>query len=767
VRPLVRVLEQLRVVTGPDGKGEYLAFCPAHDDRNTPNLRVRETEDGGVLLHCFAGCSQDGVLAALEERGVPRRDLFAHVRQGHAGEVGERGVSLPPGARATLQPRPEKGDDERQKGLQPPVQPSATPVQRACTLEAYAEAAKLPVEFLRELGLSTISYMGKKAVRIPYLTEDGQEDAVRLRVALEKSSQGDNRFRWRKGSKPALYGLWRIARIREAGYVVLVEGESDCHTLWHHRIEALGVPGAGNWKLEWAEHLEGVEKVYAVIEPDGGGEILKEKLTASPALRHRLRFVELAGTNDVSELHLADPERFEERLRVALGRATPWADLDRSKSEARAQQTWEACRGLARERRILDAFADALRRTGVAGESRTAKLLYLALTSRLLGRPVSVAVKGPSSGGKTYLVERVLAYFPESAYHALTAMSERTLAYSEEPIKHRFLVLYEADGMTSDFATYLMRSLLSEGRLRYETVESTKDGIKPRLIEREGPTGLVITTTAVKLHPENETRLLSLTVTDTRDQTRDVIHALAKRNREEADLAPWLALQEWLAGPEAERRVEIPYAEDLAELVPPVAVRLRRDFGAVLNLIRTHAILHQACRGRDEEGTVVASLDDYAAIRELVADLVAEAVEATVPKTVRETVEAARRLLEDADGEPITTAAVARELRLDKSAALRRVRAAIDRGHLKNLEDRKGRPARIVLGDPIAGEVEVLPSPERLADQAEGCRVAGKSGGRDTPPPPAPDPGADEDASPSKNGLQKGDPGGRRVQFTL
>ena len=46
---------------------------------------------------------------------------------------------------------------------------------------------------------------------------------------------------------------------------------------------------------------------------------------------------------------------------------------------------------------------------------------------------MSVAVKGPSSGGKSYLTGSVLRFFPEDAYHALTAMSERTLAYSEEP----------------------------------------------------------------------------------------------------------------------------------------------------------------------------------------------------------------------------------------------------------------------------------------------------------------------------------------------
>ena len=39
------------------------------------------------------------------------------------------------------------------------------------------------------------------------------------------------------------------------------------------------------------------------------------------------------------------------------------------------------------------------------GERRAGKLIYLAVTSRLLDRPVSVAVKGPSSGGKSFVVE--------------------------------------------------------------------------------------------------------------------------------------------------------------------------------------------------------------------------------------------------------------------------------------------------------------------------------------------------------------------------
>ncbi len=153
-----------------------------------------------------------------------------------------------------------------------------------------------------------------------------------------------------------------------------------------------------------------------------------------------------------------------------------------------------------------------------------------------------------------------------------------------------------------------------------------------------------------------------------------------------------------------------------------MAVRLRRDFGALLNLIRAHAILHQASRERDTDGRIVATLDDYVRVRELVADLVSEGIEATVPATVRETVEALKRLHSE-ESESVTIATLALELELDKSAAWRRVRSAIDRGYLKNLEDRKGRPARLVPGDALPDDVEILPSPERL----HGCRVAGVS----------------------------------------
>ena len=338
----------------------------------------------------------------------------------------------------------------------------------------------------------------------------------------------------------------------------------------------------------------------------------------------------------------------------------------------------------------------------------TAAILYLAVVSRLLAKPVSVVVKGPSAAGKSYTVEKTLAFFNPAAYHALSAMSERALAYGRESLAHRMFVLYEGAGVNSDFANYLLRSLLSEGHIRYEVTErALGGGFETRLVEREGPTGLIITTTSLTLHAENETRMLSLPITDTPEQTRAVMRAIARRGSAEIDLSEWHALDTWLSlGP---NDVAIPYAEQLADLIPPIAVRLRRDFGQLLNLISAHALLHQATRETDDDGRVVATLDDYAVVRELVHELFSDEVEATVPRIVRETVEAIPDSLNAVSGREL-----AELLGVHPGTVSRRVEQAIALGYIVNDEWRAGHPARYRRGNPLPDELVLLPTVETL-----------------------------------------------------
>jgi hypothetical protein len=381
------------------------------------------------------------------------------------------------------------------------------------------------------------------------------------------------------------------------------------------------------------------------------------------------------------------------------------------------------CPPLAQLHSILDAVADEVGSRGLVGEERLAKTLYLVLTSRLLDQQVSAGVKGHSASGKSYTVETVVRLFPPEAYLTFTAMSQHALVYSAEEYAHRTLVVYEVtalrEGNEDDLTSYFVRSLLSEGRIEYPVTVRGKDGgFVTKTIVKEGPTNLVFTTTKTQVHAENETRILSLATDDSREQTARVLLQLADERSSSTDLEEWRGLQRWLAG--AEHRVVVPYALGLAQRVPPVAVRLRRDFGALLALIRAHAMLHQANRDRDAAGCVIATVEDYEVVRDLVADVIAQGVGATVAATVRETV-AAVATLEPDDEEGVTVRAVSDVLHLDRSNVARRLNVAADGGYVRNLEDRRGRPGRWVLsGDPLPDAVDLLPDPVQLRNTCAG-----------------------------------------------
>lgn len=676
----------------PAGNG-WMARCPvpSHQDRH-PSLSISTGDDDRVLLTCFGGCALEEIVRAV---GLSVRDLFAHPQ--------ERGGN-PATTLATVQHL------------------------TGCTLADYAEAKRLPIGVLQAFGVSQITRHSRPAVRFVYRDIDGREAAVRFRWALSESTDGGPRFTWKRGAKVLPYGLDRLAGARAAGVVVLVEGESDAHTLWTHGQPALGLPGASSWRDAWADYLDGIATIYVVIEPDRGGESLLSRLGRS-AIRERLQIVRLTPHKDVSALHVCAPDRFAAQWSAALNAAETWTAYTGREERTRATAAWATCARLAQQSNVLACLDDSLTQLGVVGERRAARLVYLATTSRFFARPVSVAVKGPSSGGKSHITERILAHFPQAAYYALTAMSDRALAYSDAPLSHRMMVIYEAVGLQGDFASYLSRSLLSEGRIRYEFVEKTKDGLRPRVIEREGPTGLITTTTAIHLHPENETRLLSVPVTDTHDQTRQILLAQATDRgiTSEAHLAEWIAFQEWLAA--AEHRVVVPYAKALAERIPPIAIRLRRDFPLVLSLLQAHAVLHQVTRPRDPAGRIVATLEDYAAVRELVVDLLEVAAQATVSDATRATVLAVHTLTHSRD-DTVSLNAVASHLGIDKATASRRVKAALADGYLQNRETGRGKAFKLAIGDPLPDHLTLLPTREALEGS---CAVAASTGGVTSP----------------------------------
>ena len=91
--------------------------------------------------------------------------------------------------------------------------------------------------------------------------------------------------------------------------------------------------------------------------------------------------------------------------------------------------------------------------------------------------------------------------------------------------------------------------------------------------------------------------------------------------------------------------------------------------------------------------------------------MISEGIGAGVGDVVRETVETCQRHWRQ------TAPASERsrkKLGIDKSNASRRVRRAADGGYIRNLEDKRGRPGRWVVGEPLPETVEILPLPDTI-----------------------------------------------------
>ena len=339
----------------------------------------------------------------------------------------------------------------------------------------------------------------------------------------------------------------------------------------------------------------------------------------------------------------------------------------------------------------------------------------------LFDKAMHAAIKGPSSGGKSEVRKRVLDFFPPEDVISFTALSEKALLYMPGDFVHKILSMGEAiTGEEVKFQDYLLRELMSENRLQYPVVQKINDEFQTIIVEKNGPVSFIVTTTRNKLNPENETRMLSLEVDDSEAQTKAVLQKVASsqgynRGERGIDFKVWHDYQRWLSA--GDSKVKIPFALTLARMVPPKTVRLRRDFAQVLLAIKAHALLHRDHRKHDDKGNIIATIaDDYATVRELMADLLATTAEVKLRATMVETIAAVQALQPLGQlKEGTTVQAVLRHLKLDRSSAYRRLQAAVDAEFLVNVEERKGRPGQYRVSEHLQPkEIEMLPDPKVL-----------------------------------------------------
>jgi DNA primase len=277
-----------------------------------------------------------------------------------------------------------------------------------------------------------------------------------------------------------------------------------------------------------------------------------------------------------------------------------------------------------------------LERYGIAGESDTALLVYLCAISRHLDSPLWLTVQGPSSSGKTYVVERVAELVPAEAKVHAADMTQQALVYIEpaDALRHRFIVGGERRraGRRQDESAERTRHLRNLWSGETSILSPVKDRRTGRMTtERrtiKGPIAAVDTTTeqASRIDQEDRNRRILIHTDESARQTRRVLehHAAAaaglgidRDSRERLRLMHH-AMQRLLAVQVQQHGagVLIPFAPKLSQLFRDAKTEARRSWKQVLSLIEASAVLHLFQRERDE-GDIVATEQDYALARTL------------------------------------------------------------------------------------------------------------------------------------------------------
>ena len=174
-----------------------------------------------------------------------------------------------------------------------------------------------------------------------------------------------------------------------------------------------------------------------------------------------------------------------------------------------------------------------LEKLGYVGDELGKKILYLAGTSRLLEKPISVLSIANSSAGKSFAQETVLSLFPDDEVLKHTRLSPKVMShFGRQQLVHRILAIDELVGIEEE-ALAQVRGLLSQGRISaaFTQVDRQTGAMGAAKKEVFGPTAIFTSTTHEELiDDETRSRFLILPVDESAEQTKRVMQALIRQS---------------------------------------------------------------------------------------------------------------------------------------------------------------------------------------------------------------------------------------------
>ncbi len=250
-------------------------------------------------------------------------------------------------------------------------------------------------------------------------------------------------------------------------------------------------------------------------------------------------------------------------------------------------------------------IAQLLAQSGIIGEEGNAQVLYRCMVSSAHSEPLSAISIARSGTGKSYLMEKVAACFPEESKMECTQLTPNSLYYmGRHELSHRIMLIEDLEGARD--VMYPLRELQSKKRITKTATAKRRDGStrsERRVVE--GPIALIACTTADEVYEDNANRSIMLYLDGSTAQDARIAQHLGaqrsgtQRSEEERIAQELLRIMYRLLRPV---KVINPWAPLI--VLPKEVAKPRRTLGLLLNFIEVGAFLHQYQRTeRVDEGT--------------------------------------------------------------------------------------------------------------------------------------------------------------------
>jgi hypothetical protein len=387
----------------------------------------------------------------------------------------------------------------------------------------------------------------------------------------------------------AYYPQASLQMLRDgASPIFITEGEKKALALSQLGLAVVGIGGVWGWKVEDTDEL---------IED--------------------LSFIDLTGREAFIVFD------YDRKPETRLQTAEAARRLARALRKVGAKEV-DAVPDFALQPNLIETIRRDIAAVGLVGESDNGLLVYLAYSSRMLDKPLSVIIKGRSGSGKDMVQRRPADLMPPEDIVDAMDLTPKALFYVPEDGLRNKIVLggerSQQDTPEQRDRTRALRMLLGQGYISQQTVDVNRQG---QGIRRDGPISYSETTTLESIFQEDANRCLQIEADDTPEQTQAVVDTIFSRYdpgaKDFAEQVEQVKHKHHLFQRSLQPvDVRIPYATALADLIPTARVEMRRISGYVLSLIEVIAYLHQHQRRPDDQGCLLATLDDYALARRLI-----------------------------------------------------------------------------------------------------------------------------------------------------